>query len=133
MHLKYLHYFGNESSDSILESYGIITKGKVQSDSLRSKECPNCNEPNKPGSGFCAKCRMVLTYDAYSGTIEEQRKKEDKLEMMEEKFNAMQSMMEKLLVGLSKETDQQQLNTIAQSMFSSGILKEMALTDKKRV
>ena len=28
MHLKYLHYFGNESSDSILEAYGIITKDK---------------------------------------------------------------------------------------------------------
>lgn len=25
MHLKYLHYFGNESNDSILEVYGIIT------------------------------------------------------------------------------------------------------------
>ena len=32
MHLKYLHYFGNESSDSILEAYGIITKDKEQSD-----------------------------------------------------------------------------------------------------
>jgi hypothetical protein len=30
----------------------------------------------------------------------------------------------KLLAGLSKETDQQQLNTIAQSMFSSRILKQ---------
>ena len=125
MHLKYLHYFGNESSDSILEAYGIITKDKIQSDTLRSKQCPNCNEPNKPGSRFCAKCRMVLTYDTYNETIEEQRKKDDKLEMMEEKFNAMQSMMEKLLVELSKETDQQQLNTIAQSMFSSGILKSL--------
>jgi integrase len=26
MHLKYLHYFGNESSESILQAYGIITK-----------------------------------------------------------------------------------------------------------
>jgi integrase/recombinase XerD len=28
MHLKYLHYFGNESSESILEAYGIITTNK---------------------------------------------------------------------------------------------------------
>jgi BarA-like signal transduction histidine kinase len=68
---------------------------------------------------------MVLTYDAYNETIEEQKKKEDKLEMMEEKFNTMQSMMEKLLVGLSKETGQQHLNTIAQSLLSCGILKPM--------
>ena len=30
MHLKYLHYFGNESSESILEEYGIIPKEKQQ-------------------------------------------------------------------------------------------------------
>ncbi len=28
MHLKYLHYFGNESNDSLLESYGIIASGQ---------------------------------------------------------------------------------------------------------
>jgi predicted nucleic acid-binding Zn ribbon protein len=42
-------------------------------DVLKPKQCPNCNEPNKPDSKFCAKCRMVLTYDAYNETIEEQR------------------------------------------------------------
>ena len=26
MHLRYLHYFGNESCESILEAYGIVTK-----------------------------------------------------------------------------------------------------------
>jgi hypothetical protein len=30
MHLKYLHYFGNESSGNLLEAYGIITKDKNQ-------------------------------------------------------------------------------------------------------
>jgi hypothetical protein len=34
MHLKYLHYFGNESSESLLEAYGIIPKGE-QKDQLR--------------------------------------------------------------------------------------------------
>jgi hypothetical protein len=61
MHLKYLHYYGNESSESLLEAYGIVTKDKHLSDALKPKQCPNCNEPNKPDSKFCAKCRMVLT------------------------------------------------------------------------
>jgi integrase/recombinase XerD len=71
---KYIHYFGNESSESLLEAYGIVTKDQKLSDALRPKQCPNCNclEPNKPNSKFCAKCRMVLTYDAYSETLEEQ-------------------------------------------------------------
>ena len=71
MHLKYLHYFGNESSQTLLEEYGLIDKG-IQLDSLRSKQCPNCNEVNKPDSKFCAKCRMVLSYDSYNGVIQQQ-------------------------------------------------------------
>lgn len=28
MHLKYIHYFGNESSEGILEAYGIMPNDK---------------------------------------------------------------------------------------------------------
>jgi hypothetical protein len=105
MHLKYLHYFGNESSDSILEAYGIIAKDKVQSDVLRSRQCPNCNEPNKPDSKFCAKCRMVLTYNAYSETLEFEKEKQNRLESVEGKLNTMQSMMEKLALAITRTAD----------------------------
>jgi hypothetical protein len=50
MHLKYLHFFGNESNKSLLEAYGIVSKDQKLPDSLRPKLCPNCNEPNKPDS-----------------------------------------------------------------------------------
>jgi hypothetical protein len=76
MHLKYLHYFGNESNESLLEAYGIVSGGQ-QIDQLRPKQCPNCSEPNKPDSKFCAKCRMVLSYDAYEGTVDNKLEKED--------------------------------------------------------
>ena len=123
MHLKYLHYFGNESCESLLEAYGITPKDNHQKDALRPKQCPNCNEPNKPDSKFCAKCRMVLTYDAYSETLDSEKQKEDKLTVMEERFNNMQGMLEKLVAGLSKTTDQQQVNIIGESLVSSGVLK----------
>ena len=80
---KYLHYFGNESSESLLEAYGIMPKSQ-QIDQLKPKQCPNCMEPNKPDSKFCAKCRMVLTYDAYSETIEQKRTKEKDVETLKE-------------------------------------------------
>ena len=96
MHLKYLHYFGNESNDSILEAYGIITKDKQLSEVLKPKQCPNCNEPNKPDSKFCAKCRMVLTYDAYNETLEIQKWREDKLD-------ALAAQMERLNKKLGLE------------------------------
>jgi hypothetical protein len=124
MHLKYLHYFGNESSESILEAYGMETKDKNQLSVLRPKSCPNCNEPNKPDSKFCAKCRMVLTYDAYSETLESEWQKDDKLTTMEKQFNVMQSQMQSLVSTLSKLTEQGQVNAVAQTLYSSGILKE---------
>jgi len=97
MHLKYLHYFGNESNDSILEAYGIITKDKQLIDVLKPKQCPNCNEPNKPDSKFCAKCRMVLTYDAYKETLEKQQEKESEVQKLQARYEQdMKSMREEM-------------------------------------
>ena len=93
MHLKYLHYYGNESNESILEAYGIVTKDQYQSDVLRPKICPNCNEPNKPDSRFCAKCRMVLTYDAYTETVEEKSEKEKELQSVKERMANVENLL----------------------------------------
>lgn len=60
----YLHYFGNESSESILEAYGLKPKSE-EIDKMQPVSCPNCGESNKIDSKFCHKCRMVLTYDGY--------------------------------------------------------------------
>jgi UTP-glucose-1-phosphate uridylyltransferase len=98
MHLKYLHYFGNELNDSILQAYGIIQKDQQSEDVLRPKQCPNCQEPNKPDSKFCAKCRMVLTYDAYNETLEKQQEKESEVQKLQQKYerdmNAMREEMQ---------------------------------------
>jgi UTP-glucose-1-phosphate uridylyltransferase len=104
MHLKYLHYFGNESSESLLEAYGIITKDQQSVDVLRPKQCPNCNEPNKPDSKFCAKCRMVLTYDAYSETVEEKTEKDKEVQVLKEQVSSMQSAQKEIL-ELLKDPD----------------------------
>ena len=39
----YIHYFGNESSKSLLEAYGIENYSKDQTSFLKSKMCSNCN------------------------------------------------------------------------------------------
>jgi len=104
MHLKYLHYFGNESSESLLEAYGIIPKDQ-QIEQLKPKQCPNCMEPNKPDSKFCSKCRMVLTYDAYSETIEEKQSKEKDVESLREDITLLKeaiSDMQQLLKNPKK-------------------------------
>jgi integrase/recombinase XerD len=96
MHLKYLHYFGNESNESLLEAYGLVDHG-IQLDQLRPRECPNCSEPNKPDQKFCNKCRMVMSYDAYSETLEEQKKKESEVQLLKDKYEQdMKSMREEM-------------------------------------
>jgi integrase/recombinase XerD len=97
MHLKYIHWFGSESAESILEAYGMVTKDKNQLSVLRSISCPNCNEPNKPGSRFCAQCKMVLTYDAYNETLEDQKEKESEVQRLQEKYQQeMKAMREEM-------------------------------------
>jgi integrase/recombinase XerD len=71
---KYLHYFGNESNESILEAYGLKPK-QVEINKLQPVQCPNCSEMNKIDSKFCSKCRMILSYEAYEETVNEQIKK----------------------------------------------------------
>lgn len=96
MHLKYLHYFGSESNESLLEAYGLAAKCQ-QTDQLRPKQCPNCQEGNRPDSKFCAKCRMVLTYDAYNETLESQKGKESEVQILKEKYEQdMKSMREEM-------------------------------------
>jgi integrase/recombinase XerD len=98
MHLKYLHYFGNESSESLLEAYGLVDHG-IQIDQLRPRHCPNCNNANKPDARFCVKCRLVLSYDAYEETLKEQEKQ--KMDM-----DKLQEGLKKLDAVFAKFTDQ---------------------------
>lgn len=93
---KYLHYFGNESNKSLLEAYGIVASGQ-QLDQLRPKQCPNCSEPNKPDSKFCAKCRMVLTYDAYSETLSGQQEKDNQIQTLMKKQEKFEQLIQSLI------------------------------------
>lgn len=113
---KYIHYFGNESNESLSEAYGIIPKGQGI-DQLKPKQCPNCSEPNKPDSKFCAKCRMVLTYDAYSETLEIQKEKEDRL-------TAIENQVKNMINTLANIKDQNQVNQMARTLYDSGMIKE---------
>jgi hypothetical protein len=94
---KYIHYFGNESSESLLEAYGIVTRNNVPIDTLNPKMCPNCNEGNTQDAKFCAKCRMVLTYDAYGETLEKQQEKELEVQNLKGKYEQdMKAMREEM-------------------------------------
>jgi integrase/recombinase XerD len=120
---KYIHYFGNESSESLLEAYGIVTKNNIPIDTLNPKVCPNCNEGNTQDAKFCSKCRMIMSFEGYQEALESQKQKDTELQSMQSQLNTVQSMLENLLQNLGKTTDQNQANTLAASLFSSGVLK----------
>ncbi|HXX96784.1 MAG TPA: hypothetical protein VEL11_06675 [Candidatus Bathyarchaeia archaeon] len=125
MPAKYLHYFSNESSNGLLEAYGILPKDKEELGILKPKQCPNCNEPNKPDSKFCAKCRMVLTYDAYNETLDKRREKESEVQRLQEKY-------EQDMKAMREEMNKQfgQIMSMIQQNPKLAQVKPKVLTDK---
>lgn len=93
MHLKYIHYFGNESSESILQEYGILPKENGEVDVLRPRRCPNCNEPNRPDQKFCAKCRLVLSIDVFHDTLKEQQDKDEHINELTRQVEEIKTLL----------------------------------------
>src|SRR2546425_3787565 len=119
---KYIHYFGNESSESLLEAYGIVSKDSIPIDRLNPKICPNCNEGNTQDAKFCSKCNMIMSFEGYQEALESQKEKEDKLTIMEERFNSMQSQMQSLMAALGN-MEQSTKNIFAKQLFENGVYK----------
>ena len=65
---------------------------------------------------------MVLTYDAYTETLESEKHKEDRVSVLEKQ-------MQSLIIALGNMKDQGQLNNMAKTLYDSGILtKNDAIT-----
>jgi integrase/recombinase XerD len=120
---KYIHYFGNESSESLLEAYGIITNNNIPIDRLNPKICPNCNEGNTQDAKFCSKCKMIMSFEDYQEALQSQKEKEDELKTMKDQFNTMQSQIQSLISALGN-MNQSTKNTLAKQLFSSGIYEK---------
>jgi len=119
---KYIHYFGNESAKSILEAYGIENYHDWHVNVLKSRTCPNCNEPNKADTKFCAKCRMVLSYETYVETKEENEQKDKRLAKIEERCNRMQSQIQGILGGLDDLNDAEKIS-VSRYLLKNKILQ----------
>ena len=74
----YLHFFGNEAADILLEKKGIKINGN-KGDPLKSIQCPNCSEANKPTNTFCDNCRLALKMEAFYKSSEKELKIETEM------------------------------------------------------
>lgn len=138
---KYLHYFGNESNESLLMEYGIInaeSKGnQLLPESLKPRICPNCSETNIHNCKFCAKCRMILTYDAYEETLQEQKTKDNLLTQMQQQIAAIQEQSKQdkldLKIAMMKmiERSQTSKDKIAGLKAINEKRRKLILNDKK--
>ena len=92
----YIH-LSNESSKILLQKRGIIKTEDKETQSLQSKQCPNCLEPNKPDGKFCIKCKMILSYDEYNETIEGKQRRENEISKLKSDYeNGMQNLREEM-------------------------------------
>lgn len=111
----YVHLKG-ESSKILLQTRGFFKREDSEiSQALLSKQCPNCCEPNKPDSRFCTKCKMILTFDAYSKIQKDQKEKDDRLNNIEKQMNAIFAIISKL--------DQSSKNSISKDLFRKGVIE----------
>jgi hypothetical protein len=69
---------------------------------------------------------MVLTYDAYSETLEGQKQKEDQLNAVQSQLDTMQSQIQSLMSAFSNMKEQPQVDNTAKMLYSSGLLIKTA-------
>ena len=69
---------------------------------------------------------MVLTYDAYSETLEGQKQKEDQLNTVQLQLDSMQSQIQSLMSAFSNMKEQPQVDSMAKTLYSSGLLIKAA-------
>jgi integrase len=94
----YIHYFGTESSNSLLEAYGVIKpEDKDQTKKmLKPKHCPNCNESNIQEAKLCISCKMILSYDSYKETVYKENEMKDALTQLSDQVLILTEKIRKL-------------------------------------
>jgi integrase len=126
MHKRYVHWFNNQGSNAVLKAEGLISKEESGIEKLRPVYCSNCNEANTKNAQWCAKCGMILSFAGYREALEEQKQKEDKLTVMEQQLSLMQSQMQSLISAFSNMQEQKDRDSMAKTLYSSGLLIKAA-------
>jgi ribosomal protein L40E len=92
----------------ILEAYGIEEEYNVTEHTkniLKAKTCQNCNEPNKPDAQFCIKCRMVLSYSAYTETLDKQKERDEEISLLKSQVTKMMNTLENIVTATEREKE----------------------------
>ena len=93
---KYQHYYADDSFDAMLVIDGLVTPNSKDKNKnlLRPKQCPNCDETNKPESRFCVKCKFVLSFDAFNEAIQEKERTTKEAEESKKRLEELEAKQE---------------------------------------
>jgi integrase/recombinase XerD len=96
---KYQHYYTDDALEAMLVMDGLVSPSSVAAKDkmktlLKPKQCPNCDESNKPENKFCSKCRFVLSFDAFNETMEQKSKELQETENAKKELAALKARQE---------------------------------------
>lgn len=101
-HIKYQHYYADEAVEALLVADGLVPSSggnKSKKNILKTIQCPNCDESNKPGSKFCMSCKFALSFDAYNEVTNEAEQNKQELQKTKDKveqlFNAYKNHLDR--------------------------------------
>ena len=94
----YIHYFGTESSNSLLEAYGVIKPEDNDQTKklLQPKRCTHCGESNLHEAKICNSCKMILSYESYKETVENENEMRDALAQLSDQVLILNEKIQKL-------------------------------------
>jgi flagellar capping protein FliD len=73
----------------------------------------------------------VLSFSGYRETLEEQKNKDEKINLIEKQLETQSNRLNALISALGNINDQSQVNQMAQALYSSGILNVSSSSSKK--
>jgi integrase/recombinase XerD len=135
----YTHYFGNESSKSLLEAYGIPIEESNSPSSvelLSPKTCPICKEGNTPDAKFCVKCNMVLMYDEWDDTRQQRQQKELQIQKLQQKLEQLAAQTDKekdQMKGLQRQVEENKRSQSGIMEWVKGLMEHLGIPADKNI
>ncbi len=116
---KYQHYYNDDSFDAMLTIMNglaptTVSQAHSKKGLLRPKLCSNCSESNKPESKFCAKCKFVLSFEAFNEVTKEADERTKEIELMKVKLELLEK--EKEASNQSKQELERKMTAIVKNV-----------------
>jgi hypothetical protein len=75
---------------------------------------------------------MVLSFSCYQEALKEQESKDNKITLLENQLEIQSNQLKALISALGNINDQSQVNQMAQTLYSSGILNASSSKDTRK-